>query len=380
MKIVSWQSVLTDHQSHTMRALQDLTGNQLLVVSGAKELEVRQGQGWTTPDIGGLDVRYLPISGWWQSGLSILSENKDAVHIFNGLWGDRRFFPLLIAAQRMGLHTALMTEPYADVPVGYLQEELLAKSKIKTFVRPWLYKLAGFLIAKRLIALFAISDKAFAQFAKIGVRSEVIFPFGYFVPALEVKSVRDKKEGERIRLIFVGSLIKRKGIHCLLDVMKICAIRKINISLDIYGPGEFAEFERVQGVNCKGTIPFGKSQEVIAQYDVLVLPSLHDGWGVVVNEALLQGVPAIVSTRVGAKALIERSGAGKVLECNDINGFVKTFGTLSTKPEILLSWRKKASAFKHCLTPEMAANYLYKNLCFALETKSEKMDTLWYKT
>jgi len=71
MKIVSWQSVLTDHQSHTLRALQKVAGEPVLIVSGVKELKERQAQGWTAPDVSGLHVHYLPSSGWWRDGVCL---------------------------------------------------------------------------------------------------------------------------------------------------------------------------------------------------------------------------------------------------------------------------------------------------------------------
>lgn len=51
--------------------------------------------------------------------------------------------------------------------------------------------------------------------------------------------------------------------------------------------------------------------------DCLVLPSLHDGWGVVVTEALMVGTPAICSDRCGAAEAVMASGVGGVFRSND---------------------------------------------------------------
>ena len=46
--------------------------------------------------------------------------------------------------------------------------------------------------------------------------------------------------------------------------------------------------------------------KALHRFDVLVLPSAYEPWGLVVNEALEAGVPVIVSDRVGArKDLVE---------------------------------------------------------------------------
>jgi len=370
MKIVSWQSVLTDHQSHTMRALQKQLDGNLLIVSGVKELDDRKSQGWLPPDIHDLKVQYLPQSGWWKEGCAVLEEHKDAIHMFNSMWGDRRFFPLLIEAQRRGLDTVLMTEPYAEVSVGYLKEGMRVAEFIKSKLRPLLYRCAGALVAKKFLAVFAISDKARAQFSNIGVPQEIIFPFGYFVPKVQLESTDlARSDRQKVHVIFIGSLIKRKGIDVLINAILQCEEECTNIQLDIYGPGDSSMMKRVSRVDYKGVIPFGEAQKVIAEYDVLVLPSLHDGWGVVVNEALLQGVPVIVSDQVGAKALIEDVAAGTVIPAMNASALADILIKISESPSLLRQWKSNAKGVQKQLSPVYAANFLCEKLYQCLKKK-----------
>lgn len=363
MKIISWQSVLTDHQSHTMRALQKHMDKPLVIVSGVKELGERKAQGWTVPDIHDLNVCYLPQVGWWKEGLAILDEHADAVHMFNSMWGDRRFFPLLLVAQWRGLSTVLITEPYAEVGVGYLREGLYWAESIKAKLRPFLYGCAGLLVAKKLLAVFAISVKAEEQFENIGVTKGKIFPFGYFIPRLQVNRKSQLNYGdEYIHMIFVGSIIERKGVYILIKAMQICVNEGVKVRLDIYGSGNSDLLTDVEGVSYQGIIPFGKAQQVIANYDILVLPSLHDGWGVVVNEALLQGIPAIVSDQVGAKALIEKSGSGAVVASNDARALADMFIKISDNPYLLQKWKVNAQQNQDNLEPAYAARFLHEKL------------------
>jgi len=381
VKIVSWQTVLTDHQVHTMRALQDVSGEPLTIISGVKELEERQLQGWTSPDISGLHVQYLPRSGWWREGLDVLRKHQNAIHMFNGLWGDRRFFFLLIEAQRRGIKTALMTEPYAEVAVGYLSEDSHWRAKAKAFLRPLVYKFVGGLVARRFIAVFAISEKAIEQCVRMGVGQEKVFPFGYFVPAIQCDSPTGiETEEPPVKLVFVGSLIQRKGIQILVEAMRISRSACSNILLDVYGSGDETQLTGVMGVSYKGAIPFGKAQEVIARYDALVLPSLHDGWGVVVNEALLQSVPVIVSDQVGAKVLVEKSGAGAVVKAGDVATWSGLFQRIALHPDSMHAWKTNAEKFKEHLSPKLAAEYLYNVLLNASKSKVEKAQSPWYLT
>ncbi|MBI3669969.1 MAG: glycosyltransferase [Acidobacteria bacterium] len=58
--------------------------------------------------------------------------------------------------------------------------------------------------------------------------------------------------------------------------------------------------------------------------DLLVLPSEHEAFGLVVNEAMLCGCPAVVSDRVGAKFDLVRDGeTGFVYPCGDVGALTQ---------------------------------------------------------
>ncbi|MDO8713806.1 MAG: glycosyltransferase [Polynucleobacter sp.] len=381
MKIVTWMSVLTEHQAHTYRELEVLSGEPVEYVLGAREIQERRLQGWTELGLSGLSVHDLPNHGWWQFGKKLIAQYPEAVHIFNGMWGDRRFFPLLVYAQGRGVRTCLVTEPYADSVVSYFSENTSLLDRIKFAVRPWMYKVAGSILARRMSAVFAISSKAVNQFRAMGFEGERVFPFGYFVPPAIYHDVADLPcdVSAALRLVFVGSLIERKGLTTLLEAMKLCHDSNVHVLLDVYGPGSPPGPEAIPpGVELRGVVSFGQVQSVVRNYDVLVLPSLHDGWGVVVNEALLQGVPVIVSDAVGARTLVEKSGAGALFVASDSDGLARVISDLAEAPQLLEQWRKAAADFQHQLSPETAANYLYDCLLFVSGTSKDKPDAQWY--
>lgn len=69
-----------------------------------------------------------------------------------------------------------------------------------------------------------------------------------------------------------------------------------------------------------GFVNQARLPEVYAASDVLVLPSEHEPWGLVVNEAMVCGLPAIVSDRVGARLDLVREGeTGWVFPTGDIS-------------------------------------------------------------
>src|SRR5262249_43009062 len=106
--------------------------------------------------------------------------------------------------------------------------------------------------------------------------------------------------------LFVGRLEKEKGVQVLLDAWHKAELGDgAVLALAGDGPlrGELArEPEDVQAL---GFVPRDHLPALYAAADVLVLPSIRtetflEPWGLVVNEAMLQGTPAITSDALGA--------------------------------------------------------------------------------
>jgi glycosyltransferase involved in cell wall biosynthesis len=149
--------------------------------------------------------------------------------------------------------------------------------------------------------------------------------------------------------------------------------------LVVFGPGNPPVQDAAQqGVEFRGVIPFGEAQRFVCGYDVLVLPSLHDGWGVVVNEALLQGVPVIVSDAVGARTLVEKSGAGHVFQAGEAESLARALVALCDNPVLLGQWRDAAEDFRQQLSPEVAAKYLYDCMRFVSGLTQCRPCAPWY--
>jgi glycosyltransferase involved in cell wall biosynthesis len=74
--------------------------------------------------------------------------------------------------------------------------------------------------------------------------------------------------------------------------------------------------------------------EAYAVADMLVLPSEHETWGLVVNEAMACGVPAIVSDLVGcANDLVRPGETGMVFPMGDVAALAKAIEALASNPE-----------------------------------------------
>jgi glycosyltransferase involved in cell wall biosynthesis len=84
--------------------------------------------------------------------------------------------------------------------------------------------------------------------------------------------------------------------------------------------------------------------EEFTHADCLVLPSRCDGFGLVVAEALGSGLPAIVSEHVGAKDLVQESGAGWVVAAGDAAALAARMRACVDDPQSVLEAKNKARA------------------------------------
>jgi len=111
---------------------------------------------------------------------------------------------------------------------------------------------------------------------------------------------------ERV-VLFSGSLIKRKGVDMLAGaVAELFRSGERRLKLKIMGRGPMEDQLRVLLAKWRSQVEFPGFQDwkalpaVYASADVLCAPSLHDGWGLIVPEALAAGLPVISTFRTGS--------------------------------------------------------------------------------
>lgn len=366
LKIFVWQSSIEYHQYYTWLCLDSLMEEQgmVTIVVGQPENDIRKAQGWKAVDLTKLNVVFLPSKKLWSDGIKLIQENPDAIHVFMAFTGTKKgydFFPLILYSLMKKIRVAVINEPYSLSRFGYFNDDQPLIDYLKVWVRPFLYRVMALLInffsKSKKPCIFPISLIAKEQFRKSGFDSASMFPFAWFVPNLSTHQTSPIK-GLTLRSIYVGALNKRKGVDVLLQAVKLLQAQGYKLILDIYGPGEKQGYDNFGISFCyKGILPFETVQSTIQKYDVLIIPSRHDGWGVVVNEALLQGVPVIASNRVGAKQLLEASGAGFVFECENVNDLVEKIKILSDNPVMLDGMKRKASQVGCLILPEKGAKY-----------------------
>ena len=96
-----------------------------------------------------------------------------------------------------------------------------------------------------------------------------------------------------MKFLFLGQYIHRKGVIELITSFK--KINRENISLSLAGGGELDEevnklINNHKNIKNYGYFDHKDLPKFLAEHDVFVLPSSHDGWAVVVAEAMASGL------------------------------------------------------------------------------------------
>jgi glycosyltransferase involved in cell wall biosynthesis len=358
-RIVCWHPVLTEHQAHTLRALAAASGRAVTVIVGRSEDPTRKAQGWTAAATDGLSVRNLdgaPPS----EDLRLLQEHRNDIHVFGSPFDQPRQMRALFRATSMGLRVYLISEPYSPITAGYLHDRHRLRTWLKSRLRPWVYRCYGAWLKRRVEGVFAISPLAVAQYRRSGIAAERIFPFGYFVPRAPAS---DAPAAPRVpgtcRAIFVGNLIATKGLHELSVAARKLRAEGVDLLVDAYGSGDPSAFD-FDGVSIRhaGRIPFGQAQAAIAAYDFLVLPSRYDGWGVVINEAILAGVPVVCSDRVGAGAFVRQWGCGLIAASGSVDALADAMRRMCTEPALRRRMADACRSARDRLEPAVAGRYM----------------------
>lgn len=130
-------------------------------------------------------------------------------------------------------------------------------------------------------------------------------------------SLKPKKEAGQAKIVFLSRFMRKKNFNWLLDHLRNV---KGNLSIDIYGPLEDAEYwQECQEVittlpanikiEAKGPVPHEEAANTLAKYHFFVLPTLGENFGHIFVEALAAGCPLIISDRSPWRNL-EKQGIG----------------------------------------------------------------------
>ena len=162
-----------------------------------------------------------------------------------------------------------------------------------------------------------------------------------------------------LRLLFVGNLIERKGLHTLLAAL--ARLPRAEWTLDVVGQADvdrgYAErmvaYVRQQGlveqVNFWGRLPQTGLRQLWSTSQVLAVPSQYEGFGIVYLEGLGFGLPVIASTAGAAGEIISDGREGFLIAPEDVQALAARVAVLiadrACLADMSLAARRRFAAF-----------------------------------
>lgn len=305
MKLFFWQNCISPHQLPYIKELyKDVRVSKVFLIVPVSELLERKVMGWTSNlSCDGVEIIISPEREQIEK---LFADNEDdSVNFFSGIRADKFVFKCFKISLSYNVKRGLITEP----PFVFHKPLFLHKFRFLLFDYKYI---------SRFDYVFGMGTNAVLYY-KSWSKHWKVFLFGYCLDLQTNYSLN--QHDKSFRFLYVGSLIKRKDVALLLKSIRDTSNSSI-FTLDIIGDGpEHISLQKYvdrnelnDRITFIGKLPMTEIHERLSDYDVLVLPSMHDGWGAVINEGLQSGLFIVSSDNCGAKTLIENSDRGIIFK------------------------------------------------------------------
>lgn len=353
MTLIFWQNIVSPHQFPYQEALSKFSEvDRVIIIAHSNVSSQRQNMGWEQNTLKDSQKLKFFINPNKSEIEGLFSKYNVGNHFFTGI----RFNPMVHLAFKVSLKFDVKRHLLAEGPFTYRKPVFL--HTLKTYMLDYGY-------FKKIDKVYAIGTQAVSWYPKFGFKKNQIVPFMYVVNQIEndLKPINNKN----LKILFVGQLIKRKGVDILL---KALSQSHKDFELDIIGDGlERGNLERLakklyleHRIKFQGTKDNTAIRKAYSEYDILILPSRHDGWGAVINEALMAGLFVICSDNCGSQELIQDKKNGLIFESDNAESLQKAMAYCIENKPLIRKNKLKIKNWSHNISPTEVAQYLMETL------------------
>jgi starch synthase len=158
------------------------------------------------------------------------------------------------------------------------------------------------------------------NFSKSQKKFVVKIPYG--TPADDVRARTMRPDGP-FTVLFAGQIGVRKGVPLLLKAWKRLGLKDARLWM----AGSMNLDEKYlyshDGFKYLGALPRVRLLEVMREADLFVFPSLAEGFGLVIGEAMAAGVPVLTTTNTGGPELITDGHEGWCVPAHDVESLAE---------------------------------------------------------
>jgi glycosyltransferase involved in cell wall biosynthesis len=159
-----------------------------------------------------------------------------------------------------------------------------------------------------------------------------------------VASITERRTDGPLNVIWAGTFSIRKGAHYFVDAWRMLGA-VTDAKADIFGAVTLPERlwrPTPPGMSFHGSVPRSALFSAFDQADVLVFPTLSDGFGMVVTEAFARGIPVITTNQAGASDLVSPQRNGLLIPPGDSSVIVDALRWCLDNREALAAMRLPA--------------------------------------
>jgi starch synthase len=149
----------------------------------------------------------------------------------------------------------------------------------------------------------------------------VLVPYG--TPVEEIRP-RSQAPSGPFTVLFAGQVGLRKGVPHLIEAWEKLKLSDARLWLagSMNLPREYVN-EHAASFEYLGALPRAELLEVMKKVDLFVFPSLAEGFGLVIGEAMASGVPVLTTTNTGGPQLITDASEGWCVRAHEVEPLIE---------------------------------------------------------
>ncbi len=182
---------------------------------------------------------------------------------------------------------------------------------------------------KKCQKVIVVSNALKEKVVELGISKEKVevIPNGFDKQRFYLTNQDDARKKLKLPLnkkiiLYVGNLVPIKGVNFLIEAVSFLTLKRNDFLLTIIGDGELREFleKQVRELNLTdlvkliGKLPHKEISLWMNACDLLVLPSLNEGWPTVLSEVLACGKPVVASKVGGIPEIIKNKNLGLLVK------------------------------------------------------------------
>lgn len=155
--------------------------------------------------------------------------------------------------------------------------------------------------------------------ANVEDKKIIVIPLAFPTP---IRKISKPKSSEIFTFLYTGSLSVRKGTHLLLEIWQKNFSNHDHLKLRLIGknllPNNITR-NCPKNVEILDFVPQDRLDQFYDEADIFVFPTLADGFGMVITEAMARGLPVIASHNSAGPDLIIHKHNGLIVNSGDID-------------------------------------------------------------